>query len=72
MKFKKVSEDEFTSFLINYPNELEVDVALMFEPPRKTYNDFSDGKVWPDSIVASVSLLEDGSEEGYKILKEDE
>lgn len=58
MKKKVVSKAEFDDFIDSYPNELAVDVTGICEPPLKTYNDFSDGKVWPESIVASVVLFE--------------
>jgi hypothetical protein len=54
MNWKKVSKEEFNIFLANYPNKLEKDVAYFFEPPMLSYNDFSDGKKWPESMVAQV------------------
>ena len=56
--FKQVSKEEFKQFIENYPNKLEWDVAGMCEPPYGSYNDFSDGKVWPESVVASVIMNE--------------
>lgn len=53
--FKKVSKDDFYEYIEKYQKEnsvkLERDVAMMCEPPLITYNDFSNGKVWPESIV---------------------
>lgn len=49
---KQVSEQEFKDFLTNYPNQLERDVNAIFDPPMVSYNDFADGKVWPESVVA--------------------
>lgn len=57
--FKQVTRQECIDFVKNYPVRLEQDVAGMFEPPLRTFNDFSDGKVWPESIVAKVVLNED-------------
>jgi len=58
---QRVTREKFDEFIEEYPNALEVDVAHMFEPPLKTYNDFTDDKVWPKSSVAFVKLY-DGSE----------
>ena len=59
--FKKVEEKEYKEFINNYPNKLDWDVIQFCEPPMGNYNDFTSGKVWPDSIVAKVKLY-DGSE----------
>ena len=55
-EYRKVSIKEFQEFIDQYPNKLETDVCGICEPPIQSYNDFSDGKVWPESIVAKVSL----------------
>lgn len=60
MSKRQVTKEEFEKFISEYPNELEEDVARMFEPPLKTWNDFSKGE-WPDSAVAFCHLY-DGSE----------
>jgi hypothetical protein len=49
---KPVSKEEFDAFLASYPRKLVRDVARMFDPELITFNDFSDGKAWPDSVVA--------------------
>lgn len=49
---KKVSKEEFDAFVASYPIPLHSNVAHMFEPPVLTLNDFSSGKVWPESAVA--------------------
>ncbi|WGH28563.1 hypothetical protein 13VV501A_gene0067 [Vibrio phage 13VV501A] len=54
----EVTKEEFDDFIKNYPNDLITDVSHICEPPVKTYNDFSGGKKWPESVVASVSLTE--------------
>ena len=51
---KEVSKEEFTSFIETYPNKLEQDVAQFFEPPLITFNDLTDGKMWPDSVIAHI------------------
>jgi hypothetical protein len=55
---KEVSKAEFDDFIKNYPSQLEKNVITFCEPPALTYNDFSDGKEWPKSIVAKVDLYE--------------
>ena len=61
MEFKKVTKEEFDEFVKNYPNDLDWDVCGISEPPLGSYNDFSDGKTWPDSMVTKV-LFYDGSD----------
>ena len=55
---KTVSKEEFDKFVKSYPNKLEWDVTGICEPPYGSYNDFSEGKIWPDSVVASVIMNE--------------
>jgi len=55
MEWISVSKEDFDSFISKYQNKLNVDVAQMFDPPIKTYNDFTLG-VWPDSAVCYISL----------------
>jgi len=52
IRFKDVSEQELDEFVKNYPRPLERDAFFAYEPPLITWNDFSDGKVWPESVVA--------------------
>jgi hypothetical protein len=58
---RKVTKEEFEQFINTYPNTLETDIAGMFEPPLKTWNDFSKAPKWPDSVVAFCKLY-DGSD----------
>lgn len=51
-KFKGVSREEYLEFIASWPNKLWFDCTGVCEPPLGSYNDFSGGKVWPDSIVA--------------------
>jgi len=51
-KFKEVTRDEYLLFIRNWPNKLVFDFAGMCEPPMGSHNDFTDGKVWPESMVA--------------------
>jgi len=77
-KPKIVTKEEFDNFINTYPSKLEVDVMGICEPPLKTYNDFSDGKIWPESAVASVVLNTamvgfpgyNGEPDEYRLLKE--
>ena len=57
----QVNKEEFEQFISNYPNTLETDVAQFFEPPIKTWNDFTIAPKWPDSVVAFCELY-DGSD----------
>jgi len=59
-EFKQVSREQYESFVASYPNKLSYDVTCICEPPMGSYNDFSDGKVWPESMVAKVRMY-DGS-----------
>ena len=51
-EFREVSHDEFRKFVAAYPNELAVDKCGISEPPLISYNDFTTGLRWPDSMVA--------------------
>ena len=53
---QKVSKEQFDEFVENYPNELIVHTTHIITPPIRTYNDFSAGKEYPDSIVAAITL----------------
>jgi|688.fasta_scaffold522165_1 hypothetical protein len=57
----EVSKADFDRYISEYPLPLERDVTHICEPPMLTYNDFSGGKIWPQSIVAKAQLY-DGSE----------
>lgn len=52
----QVTKEEFEIFISNYINPLEVDVAMMFEPPIKSYNDLTSDKIWPESVVAFIKM----------------
>ena len=51
-EYKKVTREDYLAFVSNYPNELEFDCTGICEPPMGSYNDFTGGLVWPESIVA--------------------
>ena len=56
MTWKQVTKAKLDTFVSAYPSALRIDVTGICEPPIKSYNDFSDGKVWPESVVAKVVL----------------
>lgn len=56
MSWKQVTKLEFDAFVEAYQKPLDVNVAHMFEPPLKSWNDFCDGRVWPESMVAKSVL----------------
>lgn len=70
-EFKKVGKKEFNKFIEEYPTKLQRDVTGISDPPLVTYNDFSNGKVWPESIVARYYLIDErGGSPEFKIAKE--
>ncbi len=56
----EVSIDFFRWFLI-WAQGLERDVCMISDPPIENFNDFSDGDVWPESVVATSILQDDRS-----------
>lgn len=60
-----VSKDQFYKFSENFFNKagvkLERNIFMAGEPPMMSLNDFSGGKVWPESICAK-GVMWDGSE----------
>ncbi len=54
--WQEVSKDELVKFVREWPNKLDYDVATICEPPLGNYNDFSDGKEWPESMVAKIEM----------------
>jgi len=59
---KKVTKEEFTRFLNSYPNKLSQD---QYPEYMHSWNDFSEGKKWPESMVAKRVCREDDFEEFY-------
>ena len=53
--WKEVTKDELIAFVRAYPRPLSRDCTGICDPPMESWNDFSDGKVWPESMVAKVS-----------------
>ena len=62
---KKVTKEEFTRFLNSYPNKLSQD---QYPEYMHSWNDFSEGKKWPESVVATMITNRDDTEE-YSILE---
>jgi hypothetical protein len=48
----RCTKQEFDDFIAGYPNRLEINVVGMCIPEMVQYNDFSDGKKWPESVAA--------------------
>lgn len=69
MTTKPATAEEFAAFLAAYPRPLERDVTGICEPPFVSFNDFSRAAMWPDSVVASYLLGDDGAE-GWRILSD--
>lgn len=61
----EVNKEEFENFKLTYQLKhnvtLKSDITGICEPPLLTLNDFSNGKVYPESIVAKAYLM-DGSD----------
>ena len=55
MDFKRVTMEEYISFIKAYPNKLEFDCTGICDPPLETYNDFNLAPSWPDSVVAKCN-----------------
>lgn len=55
MSFTDVTRAQLEEWLLVNPG-LERDCCGIAEPPIVTYNEFSSGKKWPESIVASYRL----------------
>ena len=60
-EFRYVSQEEFIEFLRSYPYPLERDFYMDWF----SWNDFRDGRKWPESIVAMA--FEYGGDSEYKI-----
>lgn len=66
-RYIKVKKMEFDNFIKNYPRPLKVDVCGIYEPPLISYNDFSEGKVWSESVVAFTFLYETNPNNPYYV-----
>jgi len=73
-EWKQVSKAECLAYVnaLDPGRQFKYDVYTISEPPVGTWNDFTEGKVWPDSIVAKVKLYDgsvyhDGKQHEYYI-----
>lgn len=64
--FKTVTKEEFDLFVKSYGKPLVYDVSHISDPPMGNHNDFSDGKVWPESMVTRVFLYDPKDPRGGK------
>lgn len=62
---KKVSKEEFQTFLDNYPRKLTYDWSGISEPPVISYNDFELANRWPYSVVAYTWAYSDDPNDYY-------
>lgn len=53
--WEKVSRDEFVDFIKSYPYDLVSDYYM----DVISWNDFRDGRVFPDSMVAIVDAMDE-------------
>jgi hypothetical protein len=53
--WQKVSKDELTEFIKSYPYKLVSDYYM----DQVSWNDFRDGRVWPESTVAIIDVMDD-------------
>ena len=67
----EVSEDVFYKHIKNFQKPLEKDITHICEPPMVTYNDFSEGKMWPDSVVAKIKLFDYNEKKYFYLLSSD-
>lgn len=58
----EVSKEEFDKYIEEYPNSVSLvtDVCGICEPPMLSYHDLSNGKKWPDSVIAKTQLYDGG------------
>jgi hypothetical protein len=59
MTDRRVTKEEFESFVASYPTELARNLATAFQPAILSYSDASSGKVWHEAVVAWARLNED-------------
>lgn len=53
--WQKVSRDEFADFINSYPCDLDTDYYM----GAISWNDFRDGRTFPESMVAIVDAMDD-------------
>lgn len=68
---KRVTHDEFVTFVQNYPRKLTYDAYGVCDPPLVTYNDFELANRWPFSIVASTHIYDDDPKDYFYVPPEE-
>ncbi len=53
--WENVTKDELVEFVKSYPCELDTDYYM----EAITWNDFRDGRVFPDSMVAIIDTMDE-------------
>ena len=53
--WENVTKDELVEFVKSYPYELDTDYYM----EAITWNDFRDGRVFPESMVAIIDVTDD-------------
>ena len=53
--WQKVSKSELVDFVKSYPCELSCDYYM----DHISWNDFRDGRVWPESMVAIIDVMDE-------------
>ena len=70
--WRRVTKQELLDFLNAYPRSaLHYDCCGISEPPLRSWNDFSEGKVWPESMVAKAHRYRTDMK-GYRGAENDE
>lgn len=65
-EFVRVTKEEFENFIKNYPSKLEEHWIFFCTPAIITWNDFSAGRKYPETIVAKTYDYSDPVEYGTK------
>jgi len=63
MNKRKVAKKDFTFFIINHPKVLNYAFPQNIPNLFVTWNDFSNGKKYPESVRGSVEIPEDAENE---------
>ncbi|HBS06614.1 MAG TPA: hypothetical protein DEA96_16715 [Leptospiraceae bacterium] len=57
--FRRVNKADFDKFVETLSPDYTVDVSYSVHPPIKSWNDFSEERRWPHSVVAFEKLTEE-------------
>lgn len=69
---KIISKENFAAIINEYPADLDYNENHICDPPMVTYNDFSDGKKWPESILCGFTANRDGTLEHFTFYEDEE